>query len=242
MRQEDVSDGLLKNAKHWLDGISHLFFPRLCFGCEEQIIENNEFLCLDCLSEMPFTKFETIRENAVEKLFWGKVKIDYAFSTVYYQEKTPVQHAVHALKYKNQQQLGIFLGKLMALRSSNILSIVEPDFLIPMPLHPRKQRMRGYNQAALLCKGYSTITGIPVLENVLKRSTHTATQTHKSRIDRWENVSGIFEIAQKSMLNDKKVLLVDDVITTGASTEACVSRLLEAGVSSLGVCSFAFTL
>lgn len=233
---------LYSSAKYYLDAFSHLFFPRLCFGCEEYVIDNNEFFCLNCLSELPFTGFESIRENTVEKLFWGRVKISYAFSTVYYQEKSPVQHAVHALKYKNQQQLGLFLGELMALKSAQLLSDIQPDFLIPMPLHPKKQRMRGYNQATILSRGYSNISKIPVLDNALKRATHTSTQTHKSRIDRWENVSGIFEIHEDGLLKDKHVLLIDDVITTGASTEACVSTLLEAGAASVGVCSFAFTL
>jgi ComF family protein len=242
MRIEYKYDDLFTSAKHCLEAFNHLFFPRLCFGCEEHVIDNNEFFCLNCLSELPFTGFENIRGNAVEKLFWGRVKIAYAFSTVYYQEKTPVQHAVHALKYKNQQKLGGFLGELMAVKSEQLSAVLRPDFLIPMPLHPKKQRMRGYNQAMLLSKGYSNISDIPVLDNVLKRATHTSTQTHKSRIDRWENVSGIFEINDKHLLKDKHVLLIDDVITTGASTEACVSILLEAGVASAGVCSFAFTL
>lgn len=233
---------IFSTASNYLDAFSHLFFPRLCFGCEEHVIDTNEFFCIDCLSELPFTGFENIRENAVEKLFWGREKIAYAFSTVYYQEQTPVQRAVHALKYKNQQALGLFLGELMAVKSTDMLSVMIPDFLIPMPLHPKKQRSRGYNQATLLCRGFSKVSGIPILYNVLQRVTHTSTQTHKSRIDRWENVSDIFEIRDESVLMNKNVLLVDDVITTGASTEACIKRLLEAGVAGAGICSFAFTL
>lgn len=242
MRDGYKYDPLFTHAKHYLDAINHLFFPRLCFGCEEHLIDDDEFFCMDCLSELPYTGFESIRDNPVEKLFWGRVKIAYAFSTVYYQERTPVQHAVHALKYKNQQQLGIFMGGLMASRSATFLSPEKPDFLIPMPLHPKKQRLRGYNQATLLCRGFSNISGIPVMDNVLQRVTHTSTQTHKSRIDRWENVSGIFEIRDETIIKNKNVLLVDDVITTGASTEACINRLIESGVARAGICSFAFTL
>ena len=129
----------------------------------------------------------------------------------------------------------------MSARAEKLVKNQKIDLLIPMPLHPKKQRKRGYNQATKLCQGFSKNTNIPFKENLLKRIKATTTQTHKSRLARWENVESVFEVSEAAEVSGKNVLLMDDVITTGASTEACINKLIEAGVNQVSVCSFAFT-
>lgn len=211
-------------------------------GCSQKEIENGDWVCFECLNEMPYTHFEYARENTVERLFWGRIPIKFASSTFYYVEKTPLQKLIHEVKYKEQQALGIWLGELMGHRLHPIMVNTEVDFLLPMPLHPKKQQKRGYNQATLLCEGINKARNINFSENIIVRNTHTSTQTKKSRIERWENVSDVFSVTDCSAILNKHILLVDDVITTGASTEACAATLLQHGAKSVSLCSLAFTL
>lgn len=237
-----IAENIIKSVSYCSQAVSNLIFPRLCFGCDQLSVEENEFFCVGCMTDLPFTEFEKIRDNPVEKLFWGRVKASFATSTFFYQEETPIQKAIHRIKYDNQRELGLFFGELMGYRLASLTTSHKIDYLIPMPLHPKKEKSRGYNQASLLCRGISKATGIPCHENFLKRSTHTATQTKKSRIERWENVSDVFGVNKDPAMLGKNILLVDDVITTGASTEACIQTLLDAGTGKVSVSSLAFTL
>lgn len=233
---------ILNVLQYHLDACSNLLFPRLCFGCDQVTIDEHEFLCLNCMTDLPFTGFEAIRDNPVEKLFWGRIKCPFASSTFFYQEDTPVQSLIHQIKYKNQRKLGYFMGEMMGFRLNELITTQKIDYLIPMPLHPKKEKSRGYNQATLLCHGISKVTGTEVNHQCIKRVFHTATQTRKSRIQRWENVSEVFEVADSFSLKGKNVLLVDDVITTGASTESCSQKLVDNGANQVSICSLAFTL
>ncbi len=211
-------------------------------GCFQKACERGEWICVECLNELPYTHFEYARENTVERLFWGRTPITFASSTFYYVERTPLQKLIHEVKYKEQQALGIWLGELMGHRLHPMMLNTEVDLILPMPLHPKKQQKRGYNQATLLCEGIKKASNINFTENILIRNTHTSTQTKKSRIERWENVNDVFVIKDQSKIYDKHILLVDDVITTGASTEACAATLLQHGAKSVSLCSLAFTL
>ncbi len=221
---------------------SHLFYPSICFGCGKKEIEEWEFICLDCSISLPYTGFEQIRDNPVEKLFWGRCKILYASSTFYYIEKTSLQKLIHQVKYKEQEKLGVYLGQKMGRRLQFTFERNEADLLIPMPLHPKKLKSRGYNQASLLCEGITNKTGCAFDETVLIRTENTSTQTKKTRMDRWKNVNEVFAITKQENILDKNIVLVDDVITTGASTEACAQTLLQHGAKSVAICSLAFTL
>lgn len=225
-----------------VEALSHLIFPQLCKGCFQKECEKGEWICFECLNTLPYTNFESFRDNPVERLFWGRTPISFASSTFYYVEKTPLQKLIHEVKYKEQQLLGIWLGELMGSRLKRILVEAEVDLMMPMPLHPKKERIRGYNQASLLCEGIKKTSNIPFTEKNLVRKTHTSTQTKKSRIERWENVNEVFSITNPSLIRSKHIVLVDDVITTGASTEACAVTLLQNGAKSISLCSLAFTL
>lgn len=223
------------------DVLLHLFYPMLCPACDEEETDTSGMLCFGCQHSLPFTGFEDIRNNAVEKLFWGRVDICAAFATMFYHEKSSIQRIVHEIKYKNNPELAMHMGKLMGIRMDNVIKTYCIDVCIPMPLHPKKLKKRGYNQAALLCKGIETTGMIPMIEQVLVRRKHTATQTKKSRIERWDNVGDVFSVEQPESILGKHILLVDDVITTGASTEACAQTLFQAGAGMVSIAGLAFT-
>ena len=191
---------------------------------------------------LPFTEFEKIENNPVEKLFWGRTKIQHASSIFYYIPDSPLQEIIHHIKYKNNPALGVYMGKIMGLQLKNILSINKIDCMLPMPLHPKKEYARGYNQATVLCQGIQETTDLPYLNDVLIRNFNTGTQTKKSRIERWENVAEVFVISNPSAVQEKHILLIDDVITTGASTEACANLLLKNKAASVSICSLAYTI
>lgn len=219
----------------------HMLFPSFCLGCGVQDVDEQEMICLNCQLSLPYTSFESIRNNAVEKIFWGRVPLRFASSTFYYEEQSIIQQIIHNIKYKDERVLAIHMGQIMGGRLHDMLMSNAIDCCIPMPLHPRKERQRGYNQASLLCEGIRLASGIPFLEHVLERMVHTQTQTKRSRAERWDNVADVFEISNVKSIQKKNIVLVDDVITTGASTEACARTLLEHGAANISVVSLAFT-
>ena len=223
------------------DAFLHLFYPMLCYACDETETNPEEKLCIRCLHDLPFTDYENIRDNPVEKLFWGRVEIGIVFATLYYHEKSSVQRIIHEIKYKHNPALAVHMGKLMGIRMQPITEVPTIDFCIPMPLHPKKMKRRGYNQAAELCKGIEMTTHLTMLEHALVRSKNTGTQTKKSRIARWDNVEEVFLVEDPIIIKGKHILLVDDVITTGASTEACAQSLFQAGASKVSIAGLAFT-
>ena len=228
--------------KAWYEALVHVFYPSLCYGCNNELIQGDQYICLQCQTEMGRTYFESIRDNPVEKLFWGRADIQCAASTFYYIDKTPLQQIVHHIKYRQEKELGIHMGEIMGIHGTEFFTECKTDLCIPMPLHPKKEYKRGYNQASLLCEGILKQTGIPYNEKALVRNENTRTQTKKSRIERWKNVASVFDVIEPSIINDKHVVVVDDVITTGASTEACVNMLLQHGAKTVGIYSLAFTL
>ena len=229
-------------VKAWCDALLHVFYPSLCYGCNNELIQGDQFVCLQCQTEMGRTQFESIRNNPVEKLFWGRADIPFAASTFYYIDNTPLQQIIHHIKYRQEKELGIHMGEIMGVHGSGLFTSFETDLCIPMPLHPKKEYKRGYNQASLLCEGIFKQTGISYNEKALVRNENTRTQTKKSRIERWENVASVFDITEPSIIKDKHLIVVDDVITTGASTESCVNTLMQHGAKTVGIYSLAFTL
>ena len=228
--------------KAWYEALVHVFYPSLCYGCNNELIQGDQYICLQCQTEMGRTYFESIRDNPVEKLFWGRADIQCSARTFYYIDKTPLQQIVHHIKYRQVKELGIHMGEIMGIHGTEFFTECKTDLCIPMPLHPKKEYKRGYNQASLLCEGIFKQTGIPYNEKALVRNENTRTQTKKSRIERWKNVASVFDVIEPSIINDKHVVVVDDVITTGASTEACVNMLLQHGAKTVGIYSLAFTL
>lgn len=209
------------------DSLLHLFFPHICSGCGSNLTGRDSFLCIKCAAALPQTHFEKFRTNPVARKFYGRLPIEQAMALYFFTKESLLQHLVHQLKYKGQKDLGQQLGTMMghSLKNSGLYDI---DALVPLPLFPGRQRKRGYNQADLLCEGIAGQYDIPVLRDVINRPEHTETQTHKGRIERWKNIEGKFVLTDPKPLVGRHILLVDDVVTTGATLESCGSELLTA--------------
>ncbi|MBC7829813.1 MAG: ComF family protein [Chitinophagaceae bacterium] len=229
---------LLQNP---FQSLSNLFFPRLCVGCGNDLFGKEKILCLSCIDKFPVTNFHFHANNPVEKIFWGRLPLAGACSYLYFTKNSLLQHLLHAFKYKGNKEIGYYFGRCMGESFIQSNRFKHIDALIPLPLHPKKEKRRGYNQAAVLCDGIAEIMQIPVLKNAVVRPTSTQTQTHKNRIDRWQNIEGKFLLAQSDKITNKHVLLVDDVITTGATLEACGHELLKSEGVRLSIATLAYT-
>ena len=203
----------------------HLFYPHVCTGCGSDLLDEGNLLCIKCLTNLPETNFALYANNPVEKIFRGRMQLAAAHSEFYFSKNSLIQQLIHQFKYKGNTDIGFYLGELMgkSLLTSNRFDTL--DALIPLPLYPDKERKRGYNQAAIICNGMSAVMNIPVIKNNVLRQRYTDTQTKKHRTERWENVAGSFIITDTTQLVGKHVLLVDDVVTTGATLEACGSTI-----------------
>ena len=209
---------LLKNI--FTDAL-HLFYPHICTGCGSVLLAETNQLCLKCINDLPHTFFAPYANNPIEKYFWGRLHLQAAHSEFYFSKGSLIQQLIHQLKYKGNTQIGFYLGELMgkSLLKSDRFNTV--DALIPLPLYADKERQRGYNQAAIICNGLSAVMNIPVINSNVIRQRFTDTQTRKHRTERWENVEGSFTVNNPGALQGKHFLLVDDVVTTGATLEAC---------------------
>lgn len=207
---------------------AHLFFPQVCIGCGTDVVNNRQLLCLQCLHKLPYTGFQLHAPNPVEKIFWGRLPLLHAASIFYLTKNSMLEKLLYQLKYKGRKEVGEYCGVLMG-RAIQHTSFATADALIPLPLFPKKERMRGYNQAAKICDGIAEATHLPIWKNAVQRLTGTATQTKKNRVERWQNMHGRFAVADAAKVAGKHVLLVDDVITTGATLEACGAALVQGG-------------
>ena len=223
-----------------MQAVLHLFYPHFCTGCGSDIIEDENLLCLHCINNLPYTNFASHANNPVEKIFWGRFPLTSAMSEFYFAKGTIIQHLIHEFKYKGNKDVGIYLGALMGSSFMSTNRITKIDALIPLPLYADKERKRGFNQAAILCKGMSEIMGIPVITGNIIRKRFTETQTKKHRAQRWENVEGSFKVNNILQLKGKHLLLVDDVVTTGATLEACGREILNINEVQLSVATLAY--
>lgn len=205
----------------------HLFYPHVCTGCSSDLLMEDNLLCLKCINDLPNTNFAAYPNNPIEKIFWGRIPVVAAHSQFYFEKESLIQHLIHQLKYKNNTAIGIYLGELMGKTLLNSNRFNHIDYLIPLPLFADKEHKRGYNQAKIICDGLSAVMNVPVITGNVNRQRFTETQTRKHRNERWENVDGSFIIKNPAALKGKNILLVDDVITTGATLEACGSLLTQ---------------
>jgi len=220
------------------ESLLHLAFPHLCEGCGSDVLPTDHFLCLSCLSSLPQTAFHLHNANPVEKLFWGRLPVAAATAQYYFTKESMMQHLMHQFKYCRNKELGRYLGQLMGTALAASHRFAQADALIPLPLHPSKERKRGFNQATLLCEGIAAALGKPVWKDAVIRTTYTESQTTKSRIERWQNMDGRFEVTRPELLKGRQVLLVDDVVTTAATLNACAAALCNGGARIVSFVTF----
>jgi ComF family protein len=203
-----------------------LIYPRRCEACGAALHHREQVLCLHCLYQMPRTGYWKETGNNMEKIFWGKIRLEHVCALFFFNKGSRYRRLLHKLKYKGKKNIGITLGRRlgMELKSASLYQTI--DTIIPVPLHPKRQRVRGYNQSEQIAIGIAETTGWKLDTRTVVRRQFTATQTRKTRLNRWHNVAEVFAVKHPGSLQNKHVLLVDDVITTGATIEACAQHLL----------------
>ena len=211
-----------------LKSLINLLFPRTCAACGNLLLEGEDTVCTTCRFLLPKTGYEQHSDNPLAQIFYGQMPFNAVMAEFFFSKTGKVQHLIHGLKYHHCRENGIFLGQEIGKSLLQAHDYQGIDFIVPIPLHPKKEKIRGYNQSHVIAEGISEILNIPIAENCLVRRVFTDTQTKKSREDRWQNVKDIFEVKNPEKLKGKHVLLVDDVLTTGAT-------LLSAGKSLLQV-------
>lgn len=224
----------------WKD-FFYLLYPDLCLCCGKPLLRSEQLICLECLGHLPKTQTHLQRDNMVCKLFWGRSDIAFAASFLSFSKGGNVQHLIHLLKYKNKPEIGVLLGRMYGYYLMESIHFHDIDVIIPVPLHSSKQKKRGYNQSECIACGLSESMNKPVDKQSFVRIHFTETQTRKNRISRWENVQEVFTVVKNEAIENKHILLVDDVITTGATIEGCVQALQKDRNVKITVVSLATT-
>lgn len=205
--------------------LSHLVYPNSCLACLNELAQTEHHICSFCYNDLRLTKFQHYAEpTQMDKLFWGRVEVIKTYAHFHFEKNKASQDILFGLKYKGNQSVGYHFGKETGKAILNSEDFSTANAIIPVPLHPRKEFKRGYNQSEIIAQGISEITSIPINTSIIKRKKHSETQTKKDRFERWDNVSSIFSVSYKiEELNH--VILVDDVITTGSTLEAIIISL-----------------
>lgn len=213
-----------KAINHLLD----ILFPRLCVVCGDALVQGEQHICLHCIDLMPRTRYHLQTDNPLEQLFFGKVTIERVTSLFYFAHHPGYRQLIHHIKYRDGKACARYMGQLAAREVVEGGLFTDIDAIIPVPLHPRRRAQRGFNQSEEIAQGISLQTGIPVWSDLLIRTKHNPTQTRKQREERWDNVKSIFHLSQPTKAVGRHLLLVDDVLTSGSTLEACARELLNA--------------
>lgn len=230
----------MKQLTQNLNDLLELFYPKLCVTCGDRLLFQENYVCLSCWQDLPVTNFHLQPDNKVAQLFWGRIKIESATSYFSYKKGSRYQKLIHFIKYKGMKELGFEIGQRFGYVLKEAKIFTDVDKIIPVPLHPKKFKSRGYNQSEWIANGIAAALEIPVITNNLQRKIFTSTQTKKTRFERWENVEGIFSLLRPEELNGQHILLIDDVITTGSTLEACAYQLLKVNDVKVSIASLAF--
>ncbi|MFT6165387.1 MAG: ComF family protein [Vicingaceae bacterium] len=208
-----------------LKALFNLIYPKICYACGEAISGTINNVCISCRGDLAFLRIQDFQNNPIQQLFWGRVTFEKATAFAKFEKNGKIQKLLHALKYKGIKEVGITLGELAALEIGGSGFFNDIDMLVPVPIHAKKQKKRGYNQSHYIAEGIGNITELPIDLSSIKKELHTASQTRKRRFERFENVSNTFTLVNFEQLKGKHILLVDDVVTTGSTLEACANVL-----------------
>lgn len=214
----------------------------MCIGCGSDVLDIEQIICNECFAQLPETNYFLYEDNPVQRRFAGRMLIQHAASTFHFSTKSVLQNIVFALKYRGNKEAGMFLGKQTGNALLQTTWYKEIDVIVPLPLNTRKLQQRGYNQAALIAYGIAHMINKPVVDNVAMRKVFTETQTHKDRVSRWQNMQYVFTVDNAAALHNKHILLVDDIITTGATLEACGQHLITLPGCKLSLVTAACTI
>lgn len=222
-----------------VNDINTVLLPTVCFGCNAHLNRGEQHLCTVCRNHLPITDYTFNEENPIDRIFYGRIPIKKASSFLFFTENGIVQRLIHHLKYRKQEQIGGFLGDWYGqiLKENQFLD--EIDLVIPVPLHKKKLKKRGYNQVTVFAKRLAHILGAEYRDDILIKTANTKTQTTKGRIGRWQSNRALYTITGSSLLKNKSILLVDDVITSGATMEICAKALQEATATTIYITSMA---
>lgn len=224
----------------YLSDFVSLFFPPLCYTCNNPLLKNETNICTECLYHLPRTKFHLLPDNPVEQIFWGRVKIESATALYFFNKGSKYQKLIHLLKYKGKTDIGTLLGLQLGNELNESKKFNTVDVVVPVPLHPHKFKKRGYNQSSFIAKGVAKSMKTAFDEFTLLRTKNNPTQTKKSRFERWKNVETVFELSDAGNFANKHVLIVDDVVTTGSTIEACAQTVLKAENAKVSIATIAF--
>ena len=227
-----------------MKGLQHLFnlfYPDTCVCCDQYLLDQEKIICIECRLDLPFIETGNSTYNPLIETLKGKVFVEEGTSFLYYYPEGKVKKLIHQLKYKNNQKVGIFLGEWLGLKLLETKAYNSIDYIIPVPLHKDKLRLRGYNQLTKFGETLSSILNIEYLEGVLIRNTMAKTQTLKKRLDRFKSLVNNFSLINANLLKNKHVLLIDDVVTTGATLEACCNELLKVEGMKISIVTIALT-
>lgn len=218
-----------------------LFYPNLCIVCHNDLAEGESVICIKCLYHLPRTKYWHKPDNPVAKIFWGRAYVQNACSFFFFAKGSGYRKLLHQLKYNGKKEVGFTLGREFGYELKEVSEYQNIDYIVPVPLHPKRFKQRGYNQAEEIAKGLNESMGIPISADNLIRSGYTETQTRKTRTQRVENVSRAFSLSNPEQFKGKHLLIVDDIVTTGATLEVCASTVLEAEDAKVSIVALAYT-
>lgn len=217
----------------------NLFFPKVCYACSLLLLDNEKHICTSCRQELPVTNYHFNTNDTVEKIFYGRVKIEHATALLKFEKKNRVQQLLHNLKYRGHETIGEVLGQWLGHELNESGQYDTIDIVIPIPLHKNKLRKRGYNQVAKFGKEIAKALNVEYIDDVLIKTTSTSTQVFKKRFARWNANKEVFSTINLEKIEGKHILLVDDIITTGATIEACVNQLQKASTIKISVATMA---
>jgi ComF family protein len=220
-------------------GFLHLLFPEICVACGQDLPATGSCFCLKCQFALAPSDMYLSRENEFTDRFWGRLPLQGGAALYYFTRKSPIQRALHQLKYHNKPDIGIQIGREFGKRLLQSEVFRSVDLIIPVPLHPRKERLRGYNQSRMFAQGLAESMEIPFSTTALVRNRFTESQTRKKRIERFQNVEQVFSVKKTALVEGRHLLLVDDVLTTGATLEICGQTLLEIPGTRLSMATIA---
>ena len=223
----------------WINDLKNVIFPDICPGCNENVLPAGRIFCTECLLELPFTDHFEVKDNKVTAHFYGRIPIKGGASLVYFSSNGNIQEVMHRFKYKGQKNVGLAFGHIVGEKILLSPHFYNTDAIIPVPLHKDKEYIRGYNQSTVFASGISEMSKIPVYKDVLLKTAKNESQTGKNRLERVHNVSSVYQLRHPEKIKGKNIVLVDDVITTGATLEACCDLLFQAQPSTISIITIA---